>query len=59
MFDADRARELAQIRRPCPWCGRVLRPCNLPKHIELEHYHQLTIDEVLDEIERQGRVWAS
>ena len=37
----------------CPWCGRVLRPCNLTRHVSAQHYRQLTIDDVLNQQEGQ------
>jgi hypothetical protein len=42
-------------RRPCPWCGRELRPCNLARHIAAAHFRQLTIDDVLADVEADGR----
>jgi hypothetical protein len=36
-------------RHPCPWCGRWLRPCNLTRHIAVQHFRQLTIDDELRE----------
>jgi hypothetical protein len=57
MFDSAWAAELALIRRPCPWCGRSLRPCNLARHIEVTHFRQLNIDEVIAQLlaERETR----
>ena len=34
--------------RPCPWCGRKLRPCNMTRHIDAAHFRQMTIFDALD-----------
>jgi hypothetical protein len=39
----------SMTRRPCPWCKRELRPCNMRRHIAAAHFRQLTIDDVLDD----------
>jgi hypothetical protein len=45
----------ALARTRCAWCGRELRPCNLPRHVAAAHFRQLTIDEVLKaDAERTG-----
>lgn len=46
-FDTEQATALAQVRVPCPWCERVLRPCNLSRHIATGHFRQLTIYEAI------------
>jgi hypothetical protein len=46
-FDHEQAVELAAVRQSCPWCERVLRPCNLSRHIAAQHYRQLTIFDLL------------
>ena len=38
----------SMTRRPCPWCGRGLRPCNLQRHIDAAHFKQLTIDDIVN-----------
>lgn len=43
----------AMVTTRCCWCGRELRPCNLGRHIGAQHFHQLTIDEVLKQQEEQ------
>ena len=48
------AEACALIRRKCPWCDRVLRPCNLSRHIAANHYRQLTIDDALAVIQPEG-----
>jgi hypothetical protein len=42
-------------RRPCPWCERQLRPCNLSRHISARHFHQLTIDDELRAAQNEKR----
>lgn len=51
-FAADPMRAVlcARMRRPCPWCERQLRPCNLSRHIAAQHHAQLTI---YDELSRE------
>lgn len=41
--------------RPCPWCGRGLRPCNLSRHVAAVHFRQLTIDDVLADVEAEAK----
>jgi hypothetical protein len=41
----------ALIRRKCPWCDRELRPCNMARHVDAAHFHQLTVDEVIADAE--------
>jgi hypothetical protein len=38
----------------CGWCGRELRPCNLGRHVAAAHFRQLTIDDVLADVEAQA-----
>jgi hypothetical protein len=45
----DLAQRCAEMRRPCPWCKRPLRPCNLKRHVAKHHFVQLTIDDALRE----------
>lgn len=49
----ERARAAAAIVRPCPWCSRRMRPCNLSRHIAAQHFRQLTIDDALAEEARR------
>lgn len=37
----------------CAWCGLRLRPCNLARHVSANHFHQLTIDDVLNQQKEQ------
>lgn len=53
-FDSEGAKRLAAIRRPCPWCGVDVRPCNLPAHLNV-HFHQLDLDEVIELIDREQK----
>jgi hypothetical protein len=46
-FTSEEARMYALERYPCPWCGRLLRPCNQTRHITTQHFRQLTIDDEL------------
>ena len=47
--------DAGQQRRPCPWCGTELRPCNLDRHVAARHFRQLTIYDVLDRPPRRPR----
>lgn len=49
----ERAAAAAAIVRPCPWCERRLRPCNLSRHVAAAHFRQLTIDAALAELEER------
>jgi len=40
----------------CGWCERELRPCNLSRHIAAAHFRQLTIDDVLADVEAEAKL---
>ena len=40
----------------CGWCGRELRPCNLARHVAAAHFRQLTIDDVLADVEAEAKL---
>jgi hypothetical protein len=44
---SEQCYEAAQVRTPCPYCGRHLRPCNTGPHIRAAHFRQLTIWDML------------
>jgi hypothetical protein len=46
-------------RRRCLWCERELRPCNMARHVGAAHFRQLTLDEVIADVEHEkGRAVA-
>jgi hypothetical protein len=50
----DRFIEASLRRSKCAWCERELRPCNMRRHVDAAHFHQLTVDEALAEREPEG-----
>jgi len=40
----------------CGWCGREMRPCNLARHVAAAHFRQLTIDDVLADVEAEAKL---
>jgi len=64
MSFATQPRELVRLRGQlgamvvvrCGWCGRELRPCNLARHIAAAHFRQLTIDDVLADVEAEAKL---
>ena len=51
-FDAHSASVAGQLGaltiHKCGWCEWRLRPCNMRRHVDAQHFRQLTIEDALD-----------